>query len=116
MATVWTTVTVASVTAIGTTAKQTAAIAVAPNEVLAIDTTIGTHAADQIDITAQASNDGGTTWADIQAVSIPAGDVAPRALGPFILRQNVRLSFVATGSTDLPTATIRAQRGPMNGA
>jgi len=116
MATVWTTVTVADVTAIGTTAKQTAAVAVAPNEALALDVQIGAHPTNQINVTAQASHDGGTTWADIQAIAIPAGDVAPRSMGPFLLHQNIRLSVVATGSTDLPTMTTRAVRGPLNAA
>ena len=116
MATAWNTVTVADVTSIGTTEKFTAAIAVAPNEALSIDAQLGAHGTDEITITAYASSDGGTTWAAVQAVVVPAGDTAPRALGPFILRPNMRLGFVASGSTDLPTATIRAERGPLNAA
>ena len=62
------------------------------------------------------SNDGGVTWAEVQAVEIPAGDGTAYALGPFTFTPDVRFTAVASGSTDLPTVSFRAKSGPLNGA
>lgn len=116
MATTWTTETIASLTAVSTTKQQTARVAVAPNAVLSVDASSGAHVTDTITVGAEVSNDGGVTWAEVQAVEIPVGDVAAYALGPFTFAPDVRLTAMASGSTDLPTVSFRAKSGPLNGA
>ena len=115
MATTWTTETIGDLTSVSTTKQATAAIAVAPNEVLSADVQVGSHPNDSITVGAEVSNDG-TNWAEVQAVEIPAGDTYAHALGPFTFSPQVRFTAVASGSTDLPAVSFRAKSGPLNGA
>ena len=115
MALTWTAETISDLTGVSTTEQQTAAIAVAPNEVLSADVQVSAHPNDSITIGAEVSNDG-TNWAEVQAVEIPAGDTDAHALGPFTFSPEVRFTAVASGSTDTPTVSFRAKSGPLNGA
>jgi len=116
MATTWTAETISDLTSVSTTEQQTAAVSVAPNAVLSADVSVSTHGTDDITVGAEVSNDGGTTWAEVQAVEIPAGDTDAHALGPFTFAPDVRFTAVASGSTDTPTVSFRAKSGPLNGA
>jgi hypothetical protein len=116
MATSWTDVSPADVTSVGTTEKFTSSISIAPNEGLSLDVQSGSHGTDDITVALYASNDGGTTWAKTQEFTIPSGDTDAKSLGLIIGAPDVRLGFVASGSTDTPTLSTRAKRGPLNGA
>jgi len=116
MATTWTSVTVADVTSVGTTPKQTGSITVAPNEGLYLDVQSGAHSNNDITVRLQTSADDTTPWATAQEFVIPSGDTDAKNLGMFVGAPYVRLEFVASGTTDNPTLTTRAQRGPLNGA
>lgn len=116
MALTWTTESISDLTSVSTTEQQTSAIAVAPNEALSADVSSGSHGTDTVTIGAEVSNDGGTTWAEVQAIEIPTGDTDAHPLGPFTLSPHVRFTAVASGSTDTPTVSFRAKSGPLNGA
>jgi len=116
MALAWTVVSPAVVASISTTELFSTSISVDPNQGLSADVSISTHANDSITATVYVSNDGGTNWATLRQVLIPAGDVDSHNLGVGILTPHVRFGFLASGSADTPTATMRVKRGPLNSA
>lgn len=115
MATSYSSVTISDLTNVGTSEQQTGSIAVAPNEGLYVDFDVTSHGTDTVTVRLQTSADG-TTWTDANEVQFDTGETEPKTFGFIIGAPNVRFEAVASGSTDNPTVSFRAQRGPLNGA
>ena len=116
MATAWTDVSPANVTAIGTSEKFSTAVSAGGNERLSGDVKLTTHGTDSVDVTVYESNDGGTTWAEALTFQIAAGDTDAHDLGLGLTAENIRVGLVASGSTDTPDASFRIKKTPLNSA
>ena len=117
-------ITIDDVASIGTTEKfisdetnPGSHISVAPNEILLMSVSIGSHGTDDITVTAYGSIPGTDAERyEVQSFVIEAGDTDEHQIGPFIGINNVDVGYVASGSTDTPTASTKATKGAMNSA
>lgn len=126
MATSWSSVTVDNVTSISTSEKKissetnpgSSGISILPNQRCIFSVSIGAHANDDIDVTVYGRLNSTGAWFDLGiGFTIPAGDTDEHEVfdllgGP----EHVDVGFVASGSTDTPTATSICRRGAVNGA
>lgn len=124
MALSYSSVTVDDVTSISTTEKKISSetnpgsngIQVDPNEILILSVSIGAHANDDITVTAYGRLGTSGGWYELKAFDVLAGDTDEHEIGVFMGVEYVDVGYVASGSTDTPTASTLAKTGPMNGA
>lgn len=123
MALSYSSVTIDDVTSIGTSEKFISSetnpggvISVLPNEMIVLSTSIGTHGTDDITVTVYGSLDGGTSKYEVKSFLVPAGDTDEHEIGAFIGVPDLDIGYVASGSTDNPTASTLAKKSVLNGA
>ena len=125
MALSWSTVTIDNVASIGTSEKLisaetnpgSAGISILPNERCIMSVSIGTHGTDDVTVTVygRLASTGG--WYLIKSFVIAAGDTDEHEVFDFLGGpEHVDVGFVASGSTDNPTATSLCRKSPVNGA
>lgn len=113
----WTAVTVDDVTSISTTEKKISSetapgsngINVPADQMLALSCSIGTHGTDKITVTAYGRLGTAGGWYEIKSFEIAAGDTDEHEIGVFFGAEYVDVGYVASGSTDTPTASTVAK-------
>lgn len=125
MALSWSSVTVDNVTSISTSEKLissetnpgSSGISILPNERCIYSVSIGTHSNDDITVTVYGRLASTGAWYEVKSFVIEAGDTDEHEVFDFLGGpEHVDVGFVASGSTDTPTATSLCRKSVVNGA